>query len=102
MKEEENFRPEFEEVLYKFKQSQMYLNNEAKLKANEARQEYCWNQYMQMVTDNVHDMSMDQGEDFDQNSGEEGKVRSTGHMFSVANRATWNAESWQNSDLWAL
>ena len=44
LKDKENFRPEFEEVLYKFKQTQMYLNNEAKVKANEARQEYWWNE----------------------------------------------------------
>ena len=102
LKDKENFRPEFEEVLYKFKQTQMYLNNEAKVKANEARQEYWWNEYIQMVTDNIHDVSMDQGENNDFDNSGEIKPRSSGNMFSVANRASWNKESWQNSDLWAL
>ena len=98
LKETEKFRPDFEEILYHFRQMQMYLNNEAKVTANEIRQEYWWNDYIQIVANNMQDISMDQGEDQEENIN----ARSSGHMFSVADRSKWGTDIWQNSDLWAL
>jgi hypothetical protein len=94
LKEKEKFRPEYEEIFYYFRQMQMYLNNEAKANANEIRQEYCWNDFLMKVTDNIHDMS-EQGDDF-------GEQDNKGHMFSVANRSHWKNNSWQNEDIWSL
>jgi len=91
LKQREKYRPEYEEVFYHFRQMQLYLNNEAKAQANEVRQEYCWNDFLMKVTDNIHDMS-EQGDD----------VENQGHMFSVANRSHWKNNSWQNEDIWSL
>jgi hypothetical protein len=102
LKKKESFRPDYEEILFHFKQLQMYCNNEAKVKANEVRQEYCWNDYIMMVTDNIHDNS-EQGKDQEDSDDEdEFNKRSQGHMFSVAKRSSWKPNSWQNEDIWAL
>ena len=102
LQEKEEARPEFEEILYHFRQMQMYLNNEAKAKANEVRQEYCWNDFLLKVTDNIHDMSIEQGDDLERDFGDDANAKTQGHMFSVANRSHWNNNSWQNADIWAL
>ena len=104
LKQDEPYRPDYEEILFHFRQMQMYLNNEAKAQANEVRQEYCWNDFLLKVTDNIHDMSIEQGEDVDENKFDDDDVntRTNGHMFSVANRAHWKNNSWQNSDIFAL
>ena len=99
LQDNNSYRPDYEEILYHFRQMQMYLNNEAKAKANQMRQEYCWNDYLMKVTEHVHDMSVDRS-DIDEFDDE--KTQSRGHMFSVANRANWKGESWQNVDIQAL
>ena len=91
LKRSERSRPDYEEVLFHFRQLQMYANNEAKVQANETRQEYWWNNYMSMVTDDLPD-----------NSDEQGDNGNDGHMFSISRRSTWQNNSWQNSDIWAL
>ena len=53
LQEQENFRPNAEEVFFKYKQMQLYLRNEARVKANEEKQEYHWTEYTQMVNENL-------------------------------------------------
>lgn len=97
LKDQCDFRPDYEEILYHFRQIQMYLNNEAKAKANQARQEYCWNDFLIKVTENVHDMS-----EQSDNEADDYRNETRGHMFSVAGRSHWDNKSWQNEDIWAL
>ena len=96
------YRPDYEEILYHFRQMEMYLNNEAKVQAKEIRQEYCWEDYLQRVTDNIKDSSIEQGDNMDEFGDENFKTEPRGHIFSVANRANWDQESWQNIDIQAL
>ena len=91
LKRSERNRPDYEEILFHFRQLQMYANNEAKVQANETRQEYWWDNYVSMVTENLHDESAEQGDD-----------ANDGHMFNISRRSKWNNNSWQNSDIWAL
>ena len=101
LQEQNTLRPEYEEILYHFRQMQMYLNNEAKAKANQMRQEYCWNDFLMKVTEQIHDNSVDPSGDVDEFGGNlDPKAR--GHMFSVAGRSTWGKESWQNVDIQTL
>lgn len=102
LKKREKFRPDYEEILFHFRQLQMYANNEAKVKANETRQEYCWTHYINLVTENIHDMSADQGDIPSDQDSDDLNARDRGHMFSVARRSQWDNNSWQNSDIYAL
>jgi hypothetical protein len=98
LKDECDFRPDYEEILYHFRQMQMYLNNEAKAQANQVRQEYCWNDFLIKIKDNVHDTSEQDSEDVKDDKNHKAR----GHKFSVAGRSHWDNSSWQNEDIWAL
>lgn len=94
------YRPDYEEILYHFRQMEMYLNNEAKAQANQIRQESCWTDFLMKITENINDNSIEEENDVDE--FENSNFQNKGHMFSVANRVNWDQESWQNIDIQVL